>query len=495
MLFNMGVSLYTSRLILKVLGVEDFGIYNLVAGVVVLFSFLNNSMSSATQRFINVERATKLSENVKRVFNLSVKNHLIISLFVLALAESVGLWFLNNKLNIPDAKIAQANIVYQISIATTILGIMRMPLNAIIVAHEKMAYYAFVGVFETLSRLSIAVFLYLVPNVEHLPVYAALYLIAEMFSSGIMLSYCRRQFRTETTLGFYKDPARQKEMLFFSGWTLLGQVAYVGANQGLAMILNIFHGVVVNAALGIANQVNAAIYGFVGNFQIAFNPQIVQSYSLGDLGRSRELIFSTSKYSFFLMTLLSAPILFFTHTILTIWLGDNLPMYVEVFVQVVIFCSLIDAISGPFWMAATAIGVIKVYSIVLSLINISLLPLAYILLKRGYDPTIVYVAKFFINIVIQVFRYIFVNRYLRFSFKELFIYFMNLVSVFAVLFVVLLLSSIDQVYTIPQILVGTLIIELALITVIYFLGLSREEKAVIKDFVSQKMGCNKIIER
>lgn len=487
MFFNMAVSLYTSRVVLQVLGVEDFGIFNLVGGVVVLFSFLNNSMSAATQRFINYEKASEIVEDIKKVFNISVVNHFLISLIVLVLAETIGLWFLNTKLNIPSERMYAANVVYQLSVVITIINIIRVPYNAMILAHERMSYYAFLGIFETTAKLLIVYLLVWFPSFDHLIFYSVLFMLVNLFTNFIFYFYCKKNFKEETSFKFYRDFSKTKELLTFSGWILFGQVAIVGSTQGLSMILNVFHGVVVNAALGIANQVNGAVYGFVSNFQVAFNPQIVQSYASGNYERNKKLVLSTSKYSFFLMAIISAPILYYTNSILTFWLGDNLPEYVEGFVQVVILCSLMDALAGPFWMSATAIGSIKEYNITLTLINLCTLPLAYLLLKLGYSPVYAFLGKFFIFIFMQLFRYYFVNKYLKFNRKEFLFYILRIGVIAIYLLCLLLLASQGLSPVFLQVLIGVIIMESILITLIWTIGLDKLERNMVVIFLRSKL--------
>lgn len=487
MFFNLGVSLYTSRVVLQVLGVEDFGIYNLVGGVVVLFSFLNASMSAATQRFINFEKASGVLEHVKKIFNISVVNHLLISFIVLVLAETIGVWVLNYKLNIPPERVYAANVMYQMTVITTIVDIIRVPYNGIILAYERMSYYAYLGIFETLSKLGIVYLLILFSSFDHLIFYGILYMSVSLLTNCVYYMYCRRTFPKETSFKFYKDVDKIKELFSFSGWILFGQIALVGANQGISLILNIFHGVVANAALGIANQVNGAIYNFVSNFQLAFNPQIVQSYALKDYELNKSLILGTSKYSFFLMAIISTPILYFTHSILVLWLGNHLPDYAEGFVQVIILCSLIDALAGPFWMSASAIGSIKKYNIFLTTINLCTLPVVYVLMRYGYNPVYAFYAKFIIYIIMQVFRCYFIHKYLKFNRKDFLFYLFAVSLIFIYLLALVVINNNQFAYSLVQIALGTMLLEVILLLMICTLGLSSGERVWVVNFVKSKL--------
>lgn len=488
MFFNMGISLYTSRVILQVLGVENFGIYNLVGGVVVLFSFLNNSMSSATQRYINIETAKKIKNRINLVFCSSMNIHIAISIIVLVLAETIGLWFLNAKLNISDDKMYAANIVYQMSVITTIIDITRIPYNATILAYERMSFYAYFGIFETIMKLVIVYLLSLFTSYDHLIVYAVLLMVVNLLGNIVMRLYCMKQFKDETQFKISYDKTLMKEIASFSGWNLFGQIANVGATQGLSMILNIFIGVTVNAAMGIANQVNAAVYSFISNFQVAFNPQITQSYALGDIDRHKDMVLKTSKYSFYLMSILATPILVSTGFILHLWLGEKLPIYVIPFTKVVVLCSLIDSLSGPLWMSAHAVGKIKNYQIILSSILIFNIPIAYLLLSMGYSPVYVLLAKTLLALLAYIYRLYYVKIKNNISFQSIIRYLGNLLPLGFIIISLLLLErySIIKTITLQGFIINTLALELLVVLFVIVFGLDKTEKKIILSFIKNK---------
>ena len=277
----MLVQLYTSRVVLQTLGVDDFGIYNVVGGVVVLFSFLNAAMSSATQRFLNFELGKGDLVQVGRVFSMSLTVHFCIAGLVLLLAETVGLWFLNSELNIPAERMVAANWVYQFSVATTLLGILLVPYNATIIAHERMGFYAWTSIVKAVLLLVIVYFLS-IGEVDKLILYAGLVFAVNALMQGVYIVYCRRAFSKTALYRPFFDRELFRRLISFSGWSLFGGVADMCNSQGINMVMNIFCGVAVNAAMGIANQVNAAVYQFVSNFQIAFNPQLVKSYAANE---------------------------------------------------------------------------------------------------------------------------------------------------------------------------------------------------------------------
>ena len=397
---TMVVSLFTSRVILNALGVSDYGIYSVVGGVVMMFTFLNTAMSSATQRFINFELGRNNLAQVARVFSVSLSAHLGIAVLVVLLAETIGLWFLNARMMIPDGRMAAANWVFQMSIFATVVGIVRVPYNATILAHERMSFYAGTSIGEALLRLGI-VWALVFSVGDKLKLYSSLVLAVSVFMWLAHYVYCRRIFKTAY------HPAREitlaREIIGFSGWSLLGGLANMCNTQGINLVFNLFYGVVVNAAMGIASQVNAAIFQFVFSFQMAFNPQIVKSYALGNYEYCISLVFRASKFSFYLLLLLALPMLFNTEPILKTWL-ELVPPYAPVFLRLIVASALVDALAGPLWMSAHAIGNIRNYQVVVSLLVLSNLPLAYAVLSLGYSPAWVLALRVAINLLALLWR-------------------------------------------------------------------------------------------
>ena len=416
---TMLVSLFTSRVVLQTLGVEDFGIYNVVGGVVVLFSFLNAAMSSATQRFLNFELGRKDFAQVGRVFSMSMSVHFAIAGAVLLLAETLGLWFLNTQLNIPAERMAAANWVYQFSVASTLLGIMLVPYNATIIAYERMTFYAWASIATTFLRLGI-VYLLVIGNTDKLVLYAALTFAVGVLMQIVHVVYCRRAFPRTAIYRPFRDKKLFRELVSFSGWSLFGGVANMANSQGINMVMNIFCGVGVNAAMGIANQVNAAVYQFVGNFQTAFNPQIVKLYSAGNHDAFIRLIFRASKFSYFLMLLLALPLMLNADFVLSVWLGD-VPAHATAFARWTLVFLLADALAGPLWISVQATGKIRNYQLVVSAFIFANLPLCVLLLRFGFAPEWVLACRAFINFTILFWRVFYLRgkiglpaqRYLR----------------------------------------------------------------------------------
>ena len=401
MLLIMGVTLYTSRIVLQVLGVEDFGIYNVVGGIVVLFSFVNNAMVTSTQRFLNYELGKKNLEATARVFSASVTIHWCIAIVTLILAETVGLWFLLNYIQYPLEREWAVILTYQFAILSTCINMIRAPYNAAIIAYEKMSFYAYISIIEAILRLLI-VFLLLLANFDRLIFYSFLmFVVIGIVTLGYYV-YCKSHFSTcRYTYHWNKD--LYKRLMGFSGWSMFGGVANIGASQGLNILLNMFFGVTINAAMGIANQVQSAVYSFVGNFQTAFNPQIVKSYASGDRDYFIDLIVRTSKYSYFLLFTISLPLYICCEEVLSLWLG-NIPEYAVSFCRLMILFSLLDAMQGPLWVSVQATGKIRDYQILMSVMILSNLPLSYLFLKQGYSPEVVLTIRCLLNLLILFVR-------------------------------------------------------------------------------------------
>jgi len=477
MLFTMTVSLYTSRIVLNTLGVSDFGIYNIVGGVVVLFSFLNNAMSSATQRFLNFEIGKNDFVQLRKIFCISMNVHVSIAFIVFILAETIGLWFLNTQLNLPLDRMNAANWVYQFTILTFIISILQVPYNATIIAHERMSFYAYVSIVEVSLKLS-AVFLLQYLGYDKLKLYAVLICAVALIIITIYKLYCNKKFESSRYI-FIWDASLYKQLLSFSGWSLFGSVANVGKTQVINILINIFCGVLVNAAMGITNQVSATLNGFVSNFQLAFNPQIVKSYAANDKEYLMSLIFKTSKYSYFLLFILSLPILLNTEYILKLWL-KIVPEYTVQFCQLTIIYLLIESISGPLWMSVQATGKIKSYQIVISSLLLLNVPFSYILLKLNFIPYSVVLVSIGIGILALLIRIIFLRSLINLPIIQF------LREVILIIFIVTILSIplpfIESFYLdgFRRLIITSTTAIISLVLILYFIGLDINEKKYVK---------------
>ncbi|MFI3299344.1 MAG: lipopolysaccharide biosynthesis protein [Rikenellaceae bacterium] len=471
----MGVGLYTSRVVLGALGVDDFGIYNVVGGVVIFFTFINGALSSATQRFLNFEMGRGDSTAVKRVFGAALAIHCLIALVVLLLAESVGLWFLNSQLNIPEGRMAAANFIYQCSVLTTCVSIMTIPYNATVVAHERMSFFAYLSLVEGSLKLLVAFALvhYIGDRLEF---YGLLMLGVSVVVLLSYYLYCRRKFAT-ARFTIVRDRGLYVQLFSFSGWSLLGSVAVVGANQGVNMLLNIFFGVALNAAAGVANQVNSAVSGFVGNFQTAFRPSIVKLYAAGEVDKLNRLIITSTKFSFFLIYLIATPLMLNIDRVLSLWL-PVVPELASGFAVLVLISSIISALSAPLWMTVQAVGRIRNYQIVMSLIIISTLLFSYIALECGASALAVFVVKTAVELVCLIARVLYTRHFIAFSLRKYFYRVALPVTLIVVCSMIIPALCYYFDYEMGLVLSSTLFFVIT-IPAIFLLGLTPEERAQI----------------
>ena len=383
MILVMVVTLFTTRIVLKNLGVEDYGIYNVVAGIVTMFAFLNASMAGATQRFLSFELGINDEKKINIVFCQSVLIHIIIAVIIIILAETVGLWLVYNKLTIPDERFSAAMCVYQIATLSFIFHIVNVPYHATIIAHEKMSIYAWVSILDVVLKLGIA-YLISVSPFDKLVFYSFLILLTAIVVFFFYRMYSKRHFK-ECTFHFVFYKEKFNEMFSFAGWNIIGNMAYTLRNQGSNILLNMFFGPVVNAARGVAHQVDGAVEHFVTNFQTACNPQIVKNYALKEYNETMRLVSQCSKYSFYLIVILAIPVIFQVDYILSIWL-PSVPEYTAIFVRLILLNGIIDSISKPIKTYIKATGKVKWYMIIQGGFYLLALPVIYLFLKVGYSP-------------------------------------------------------------------------------------------------------------
>ena len=401
MLFTMGVSLFTSRVILQTLGVEDYGVYSVVGGIVSMFTFINGGMISATQRFLTFEIGKGNLPQLKSVFSTSLQIHALIALIIVLLGETAGLWFLYEKLVIPADRMTAAFWVYQCSIIACVVNIMSVPYNADIIAHEKMSAFAYISVLEVSLKLLIVYALYITPW-DKLIMYAILILSVQLIIRLVYARYCSKHFE-ESHYQHQINKPLFKEMFTFAGWSFWGNLACVLYTQGLNLMLNVFFGPIVNAARGIAVQVQSAITQFVTNFQVALNPQITKNYATGHLSQMHNLMSRSARFSFFLLFLLTLPVLLETDYLLAIWL-KTVPTDAVVFTRWMVCISLLHTISNPCIIANQATGKVKVYQAVVGGILLMILPISYIVLRLGAPAYSVFIVHFCVESVAQFAR-------------------------------------------------------------------------------------------
>lgn len=477
MILTMLVSLYTSRVILNTLGVEDYGIYNVVGGVVTMFGFFNGAMASATQRFLSYEIGKGDFVQLRKTFNATQVIHIGIAVLIFILAETLGVWFVKTYLVIPAERMEAAIWVYHFSVLSFMVSIMQVPYNATIIAHERMNVYAYVSILEVTLKLLI-VFMLTWITYDKLKLYGVLQFLVVCIIATIYRIYTRRNFE-ESKFEVVKDKELYKTLISYSGWSLFGGIASVFKIQGVNIVLNIFFGPVVNAARGIATQVQGAVNSFVYNFQMAVNPQIVKSYAAQQKDYMTSLVIRSSKFSFYLLFLMSLPIILEVNQILLLWL-KIVPDYAPIFTKLVLVVILVTSISSPLNTAMQATGKIEVYQAVVGTLLILILPISYVFLKFGYPPEVTLYITILIEIITLIFRLFFLKKLIKFpvlSFVK---------DVIVKNFIIVLLSSFLPFFirslmdeNIFRLLI---VVSVSLIwnaSIIYIIGLNKFEKEII----------------
>lgn len=403
----MLINLYAMRVILDKLGAEDYGIYTVVGGVVVFFAFLNNALTSATQRFLNYELGKKTESKAKQVFNASFLLHSTIAILVIILSETGGLWFVNSRLNIPAGRHSAALWCYQFSILALVINIIRVPFHATIIAYERMDFFAFLSILEAILKLVI-VFAITITNFDKLIVYSFLTSMVIFIITFIYWIYCKNKYEI-TRFNKVQEKCIFKDLVSFSAWLLAGGIADVCKSQGITMILNMFCGVIVNAAMGIAQQINSVIGQFVTNFQVAYTPQIVKSFAAGENNKFQTLIVQSMKVSFMLITFIGIPFAVNAELVVTLWLKE-IPEFTLLFIRLMLIDSVVYAFIGPLSTAITAVGDIKGYQIGVSVFNFLNLPVSYIALKIGAPAYSILVVRIAISFIALIWRFFYLRQ-------------------------------------------------------------------------------------
>lgn len=485
MFVMLAVGLYTSRVVLEVLGVTDYGIYNIIGGVVVLFSFLNSALTSATQRFLNYNLGKKNADGAHRVFCMSMNAYILLSVLLFVLAETIGLWFVNTQLNIPPERDYAAFWVYQFTILTFIVNLLRIPYNASIIAYERMDFYAYISLIEVILKLLVVYLLY-ITTYDKLIFYSLLYMIIPFVMNVVYKIYCNRFFETTRYKRLW-DKEIFRSLFSFSGWSLFGSLANMSAQQGINILINVFYGVTANAAVGIANQVTSHVYQFVSNFQTAFQPQIVKTYAANETEAFYKLIFRSSKFSYYMMFVLAFPIILTTQYILEIWLVE-VPQYTAIFCQLILGYLLIECIIAPLFIAVQATGNIRKYQIWVSICIFLNFPLTYFVFEMGMPIYTAWIIRIIVQMITFVVRSLYMKRYLNlpiFFFLQEVIRPILLVSIISIPIPLILTVILENnLINFVIIVVFCLVV---IITVIYFWGLKDVEKLFIKEFISKKL--------
>lgn len=478
------ITLYTSRIILEVIGIEDYGIYNVIGGIVIMFNFLNAGMVAASQRYIAYALGKQDEKSLKEIFSMSMSIHLLLSVFIFIVAEIIGVWFLNSYLNIPTNRLFAANIVYQCSIVTFLTKVINVPYNALILAHEKMQMYAYISLIEAILKLGLVYFL-LILNGDLLIYYSMLTLMVSILIYITYAIYCRVTFK-ECRYKLSQNKKLFYEMLQFAGWSFWGNLGFSAKNQGVNIILNIFFSPVVNAARGIAYQVEAAIMSFIDNFQSAMKPQIIKRYANEEYDSMMTLIFAGAKYSFYIMMLIAIPVILHSSYILNLWLR-NVPLYTTNFLQLAMIASMIESMKGPLGEFFNATGKIRNYQLLLSILMLTTLPLAYLLLYWGGKPYDVIYINILISLLALLLRLYLMNNIIKINIRKFIIdFFLRNIILFLIsftpLYYIINTNPIDDfLHFIAFIIFETLYS----ILVIYIFGLNKNEKMKVNNFIKR----------
>lgn len=484
--FRMGVvlliTLYTSRVILRTLGVVDYGIFNVVAGFVTMFTFLNNAMSASIQRFFSFERGKNKGAGVRKVFTTAVYTQFLLAIILIVIIEAIGIWYINNKMVIPDERMEVARLVFHISVVSVFFVVMSVPFSGAVLAYEKMDFYAAVGIVDVFFKLVIALAL---PHVSYdkLASYAFLLLITTIISFMLSVIYVKRMLK-DCYLERCFDKGLFKSMVGFSGWHAFSTAGTMMGNQGINMIINIFYGPVVNAARGISYQVNSAVMGFVRNITIAARPQMIQSYAEGNNNRSLKLMYGISKICFLLCYLMLLPICLEIDSVLGIWLGhDSVPEYANVFTRWVLVTSLICTLDTPITTLVHATGTIRNYHVISTIVSLFALPIGYCALKYTDSPVSIFIVNFILIVLGQVIGLFLLKQVYPFSiFEYVKCVIVPLLSVVVLSFIPPSLFSFLE----PGLVRFLLVLLTSVVSVVYFaylVGLNKSEKGLVMSII------------
>ena len=479
MFLMMLITLYTSRVTLNCLGISDYGIYNIVGGVVTMFSFINSSMAGSIQKFLNIA-IEKKDNSVFKVFTSSIHIHLLIAITVLILAETVGLWFLNNKIQLDSSRIIAANYVYQCSVLSSLIMIVSVPYNALIIAEEKMSAFAYISIAEASLKLLVVFILLYLNKYDRLIIYGFLILAVQITIRFMYQYYCYRNFAMPSFIWNF-DWKLINRIGSFAMWSFIGNLAIIGLTQGVNIVLNLFFGPVVNAARGLAVQLQNAVQGFAGNFQIAINPQIVKSYVSGNKSYMYKLITTSSKFSFYVLMILIIPIAIEIDIILKLWLNE-VPNHTGNFVRLILAISLFESCANSLTTGINANGNIKKYQLVIGGVLLLVVPISYGLLKIGFPAEIVFLVHLIITCIAQFFRLLFAKYLIGISIKR---YFTDVYIRVGVVFVISSTVPLVFYYLLPssfmRLVTVSLVSILSSCTIVYFFGMNKSEKIMVKD--------------
>ena len=488
MIVVMIVSLFTTRIVFKALGIDDYGLYNVVGSIIVLFGFINSGLTTATRRYITAEIANGDKDSQQNVFNLSLSAHGLIAVIIFILAETAGLYLVNYTLNIPEERLVAANVVYQMTVLTAIWNVFQAPFQAAITAFERMNIYAYLSILDVVLKLVVA-YIISIYSGDKLIIYSILIFASVFITTFVTRLYCIKKF----DICRFKRPHNRvllKEMFGYMGWSLMGQFVVVLTSQGVSMLVNVFFSVAANAAMGISNQITNVVNQFVTNFQVAFQPQITKQYVTKEFDSLNTLALRTSRFSIYLVLIFIVPIAFQIDNFLGIWLGDY-PEYATQFCIFTLISIFIDAMSAPLWMIAMADNQIKKYQIIISIIYSFNFIGAWCVLKLGFPPYSVIIARCFVYSIAVIARLLLIKEKLAsFSIRQWFYNCIICTLKIIVIPVVVMLSlsriEFDNAY-LELVVIGGISLALMLIS-IYIFGLKQDEREFVKQKILSRIG-------
>ena len=482
----MIVNIYTSRVVLEALGVDDYGVYNTVAGFIAMFSIVSHSISGAISRYLTFELGKGDGKRLSEVFSTSLIIQIILAVIVTILVEVFGVWFLNHKMTIPEGRLAAANWVLQLAMVTFIVNLWSVPYNAVIIAHEKMNAFAFIGIFEGCANLGIAFLLSLSPF-DRLVTYAILMSLVSVIVRSMYSIYCTRHFR-ECKFQLYFDKSLFKEMFSFSGWNFIGATSGLLRSQGINLLFNIYFGPVLNAAYGLAAQVQNAVCQFSNNFYTAVKPQITKSYAVKETDESNALVIRSGRLAFILLMFLVIPIVSEADFLINIWLKE-VPEHTVSFVRIILLFSMLESFSLPMITLMLATGNVKRYQIVVGSVCLLNFPAAWLVLILGGSSEVSLVTIIIFSAIALVFRLKMLSKMTNFPVGD---FLKESLSRCLLMFLICIVPSAIIVSLMPQSIVRFAInlvaSELTIAAVAFTIGLTKNEKVILINKVKSVFG-------
>ena len=483
MLFGLVVSLFTSRILLQALGVVDYGLNNVVGGVVTLFAIITACLNTATARFLTIELGKGNIVGMREIYSNTNTLYLFVGIITFLLEETIGLFIVNKVLVIPPTRLFACNVLYQTIVITSMLSLLKVPSGALIISYEKMDVYAYIGVADIILKCLI-VYVVMITTYDKLIVYSIIHLLVVSLIIFYQLFYCKKQFANVYNLTLRYNKSLLRSMVGFSFWNIIGSAAFILRIQGVNVLLNIFFGPIVNAANAIAYQVNSAINGFVSNFTTAVNPQIIKSYSAQEFETMKNLIYRAGKFSYFLLLLLCMPILFETNYVLHLWLGDRVPDYTVIMTRLVLLIAMVESFTYSIGCAVNANGNIRNYQLVICGIMLTIFPMAWFMFKIGMPPYFGLIDYLITSIVALIARFYFMKHLLGiqpFDYINKVYYKVILVTLISIAIPFLYLFLTEE--SIFRFLTMVILVEICTILSIWLLGLDSKEKSLVYNYV------------